>query len=105
MPPNAKVSLRYGMWFSYVCVDDRHDDDDKRRDEESSDEDDNDMEGQGHKEKHHKKCDCEKISSKCFFEFYDMFGLVTVTVDERRQDSVHKDAKGMLACAIIRPAK
>ena len=90
MKLDGKISLRFGLWFSQICVKNEDDDDDSVDDDVADDDDDM----QRRHKKHHRKCHCEKISSDCFFETYDMFGLLTY--DQTGKNSHHEDRKGRL---------
>ena len=60
--------MRFGLWFSNLCVKTGGDDDDSSSDSDEWMEDDDDG------KRRHKKCHCTKMASDCFFETYDMFG-------------------------------
>lgn len=70
---DSKISLKYGIWFSTMCIK-------IHNDEHSSETDDDDDRGMiqddatgDEQRKHHRKCHCQKMPPTCFFEMYDTF--------------------------------
>ena len=73
---DSKITLKFGLWFSYICTSHDHDHDHDHDHGRDHDHDHGRTDKHGHSSEqqrpYHKKCRCVKMPSECFFEIHSI---------------------------------
>ena len=77
---DSKITLKFGLWFSYICTSHDHDHDhDHGRTDKHGD-------SSEQQRLYHKKCRCKKMPSECFFEIHSIVEPSTFVEMEGHED-------------------